>query len=98
MNKIPPASIAGLRHGGMANLLDAIRAIPLPSDDRKVWQQVYAGDDFGRTYRIEHDGFVGEVIGHYRTREGKEGVVLQQAGTRVVHVYGRRWLKEAGDE
>lgn len=44
------------------------------------------------THKIEHDGFVGEVIGHYVTREGKKGVVLQQIGTKVVHVYGEKWL------
>lgn len=42
---------------------------------------------------IEHDGFVGNIIGRYVTREGKIGVVLQQVGTRVVHVYGEKWLK-----
>lgn len=52
-------------------------------------------DDLGTTYTIEHDGFSGTVIGSYTTREGKEGVVLQQVGTRVVHVYGRKWLKPA---
>lgn len=46
----------------------------------------------GTTVSIEHDGFVGTVIGHYETREGKRGVVLQQVGTKVVHVYGERWL------
>lgn len=53
----------------------------------------------GKTFRIEHDGFEGEVIGSYYTREGKRGVVLQQTGTRVVHVYGEKWLKlaDAGD-
>ena len=44
------------------------------------------------THRIEHDGFEGTVQGNYVTREGKRGVVLQQIGTRVVHVYGERWL------
>jgi hypothetical protein len=33
------------------------------------------------------DGFVGSVIGDYVTREGVAGKVLQQIGTRVVHVY-----------
>lgn len=33
------------------------------------------------------DGFVGVQIGTYRTLEGKDGLVLQQIGTRVVHVY-----------
>lgn len=41
---------------------------------------------------IEHDGFKGNIIGYYRTREGKSGVVLQQEGTKVVHVYGEKWL------
>lgn len=40
-------------------------------------------------YRVEHDGFEGTEIGSYVTREGKEGVVLQQIGTKVVHVYRR---------
>jgi len=43
-------------------------------------------------YTIEHDGFTGTVVGSYITREGKRGVVLQQVGTRVVHVYGEKWL------
>lgn len=47
---------------------------------------------FGSRWRVEHDGFEGEVVGWYVTREGKQGVVLQQTGTRVVHVYGRKWL------
>lgn len=41
---------------------------------------------------IDHDGFTGDIIGHYTTREGKRGVVVQQDGTRVVHVYGEKWL------
>lgn len=47
----------------------------------------------GTRYRIEHDQFEGDVIGSYKTREGREGVVLQQVGTRVVHVYGRQWIE-----
>lgn len=50
---------------------------------------VYVGD----IYTIEHDGFRGSAIGCYETKEGKIGVVLQQIGTRVVHVYGVKWLK-----
>ena len=33
------------------------------------------------------DGFVGHGIGTYCTREGVNGIVLQQIGTRIVHVY-----------
>lgn len=44
------------------------------------------------SFRIEHDGFQGDMVGNYVTREGKRGVVLQQHGTRVVHVYGEKWL------
>lgn len=47
----------------------------------------------GTEAEIEHDGFKGDVIGYYVTREGKHGVVLQQVGTRVVHVYGEKWLR-----
>ncbi len=46
----------------------------------------------GSHYRIPHDGFEGHVIGYYLTDEGKEGVVLQQNGTQVVHVYNTKWL------
>lgn len=45
----------------------------------------------GSEWRVEHDGFQGRVIGSYLTEEGKPGVVLQQTGTRVVHVYGEKW-------
>ena len=53
--------------------------------------------DYRERVRIEHDGFEGDVIGHYQTREGKRGVVLQQHGTRVVHVYGTKWIRALGD-
>lgn len=33
------------------------------------------------------DGFVGSAIGVYLTREGEPGLVLQQVGSKVVHVY-----------
>jgi len=46
------------------------------------------------TYTIDHDGFTGNIIGSYVTREGKKGVVLQQIGTKVVHVYGDKWIKD----
>lgn len=41
-----------------------------------------------QTLAVEYDGFIGTVQGSYVTREGKRGVVLQQVGTKVVHVYG----------
>lgn len=52
----------------------------------------------GERFSIEHDGFVGSVIGHYQRLDGKRGVVLQQDGTNIVHVYGEKWLKPAADE
>ncbi len=51
----------------------------------------------GDRYRIERDGFVGTVIGHYTRLDGKKGVVVQQDGTNVVHVYGMKWLIPAED-
>lgn len=48
----------------------------------------------GMSLAVEHDGFRGTVIGHYVTREGKRGLVLQQDGTKVVHVYGVKWFVE----
>lgn len=41
----------------------------------------------GSWWRHDYDQFIGQVIGHYYTNEGKPGVVLQQAYTKVVHVY-----------
>lgn len=73
----------------------------LPGEDRIAWLDheltvltTLKPPDIGKTYTIEHDGFIGKVIGGYYTIEGKHGVVLQQVGTRVVHVYGRKWLKK----
>lgn len=51
-----------------------------------------------KTYKIPYDDFEGVVIGTYKTLEGKEGVVLQQLGTRVVHVYSTRWLHGSPEE
>lgn len=47
---------------------------------------------------VLHDGFDGTVQGYYVTREGKPGLVLQQEGTRVVHVYGEKWFKDQEPE
>jgi hypothetical protein len=73
----------------------AAGAIPLPLTVRL--RQPGAGE----SYTIEHDGFSGNVVGSYITREGKRGVVLQQIGTRVCHLYGEKWLspitKEAAE-
>lgn len=52
----------------------------------------------GTHVMIAHDGFAGTVQGYYETREGKRGVVLQQHGTRVVHVYGEKWLSLESDD
>jgi len=46
----------------------------------------------GAHVHIDHDGFHGRVIGHYQRDDGYQGVVLQQDGTKVVHVYGLRHL------
>lgn len=93
---------------GIPDSLDLVSEItePTPSELVRSGSPNVVGDDFfamstkahqlmGKPYRIEHDGFEGDVIGSYVTREGKRGVVLQQHGTRVVHVYGEKWLKNA---
>lgn len=38
-------------------------------------------------YQCKYDGFVGQRIGGYITREGRLGFVLQALETKVVHVY-----------
>lgn len=72
--------------GSVADELDAILTAAL-------------GEPAFRSGRVEiaHDGFAGDIIGHYTTREGKRGVVIQQDGTRVVHVYGEKWLTPAAE-
>lgn len=47
----------------------------------------------GTSLTVAHDGFAGTVIGYYVTREGRPGLVLQQHGTRVVHVYSLKWFE-----
>lgn len=47
---------------------------------------------FDMPVTIDHDGFRGTIIGHYITREGKAGVVLQHVGSKIVHVYGEKWI------
>lgn len=49
----------------------------------------------GRELKVGHDGFIGNIIGHYETRERKRGLVLQQLKTRVVHVYGVKWFLDS---
>lgn len=65
-------------------------------DDLQVWMAKNlrpALHPVGVHFRIDHDGFEGSVIGHYTRLDGKRGVVGQQAGTNIVHVYGEKWLK-----
>jgi hypothetical protein len=69
---------------GYLDLVEAIASVLCPSDSPAL--------EAGVAHRIEHDGFEGTVQGFYVTREGKRGVVLQQIGTKVVHVYGEKWL------
>ena len=64
------------------------------SKEYTTHMQVNLGDE----YTIAHDEFTGTVIGFYETKEGKHGVVMQQVGTKVVHVYGLRWIVPVGWE
>jgi hypothetical protein len=50
------------------------------------------GNRRGQKFAIDHDGFAGQIIGHYTTLEGKPGIVGQLDGASVVHVYGEKWL------
>jgi len=50
-----------------------------------------------KIYRVIRDGFEGVQIGSYVTLEGREGIVLQQLGTKVVHVYHRKWAFDTGE-
>jgi len=42
---------------------------------------------YGTPVIVAHDLFEGDVVGWYRTREGKPGLVLQHEGNLIVHVY-----------
>ena len=46
----------------------------------------------GSGFKIEHDGFIGYVIGYYERRDGKRGIVGQHYSSNIVHVYGEKWL------
>lgn len=45
------------------------------------------GHMIGRSFTCVGDGFTGTCIGLYKTREGRSGAVIQQDGTRIVHIY-----------
>jgi hypothetical protein len=49
-----------------------------------------------KIYRVERDGFEGVQVGSYVTLEGYDGIVLQQIGTKVIHVYRRKWAVDTG--
>ncbi|MDF2621802.1 MAG: hypothetical protein K0S00_4461 [Xanthobacteraceae bacterium] len=68
---------------------DLLNATPPTAEEiaRRAREETASGH-----VEIAHDGFAGDIIGHYVTREGKRGVVVQQDDTRVVHVYGEKWL------
>lgn len=75
-------------------------SIPVHNDDddlvitRYIEQQAAAEvGEIGAVHKIDYDDFEGTVQGSYVTREGKPGVVLQQLGTRVCHLYGRNRLE-----
>lgn len=51
-----------------------------------------------KEYTVEYDGMIGNIIGHYTTREGRKGVVLQQVGTKIVHVYNEQRIVERKSE
>lgn len=68
-------------------------------DDLQVWLSrnlPQSNWPMGMHFSISHDGFEGSVIGYYTRLDGKRGVVGQQAGTNIVHVYGEKWLQQAG--
>ncbi|UPT53357.1 hypothetical protein [Synechococcus phage Ssp-JY38] len=52
----------------------------------------------GTEIYVEHDGFRGRVLNPYVTFEGKKGQVCQHNGSRMVHVYGEKWLKRVAPE
>jgi len=65
-------------------------------DGKKLPPQSVDVPELGQRFSADYDDFTGTVIGSYRTKEGKDGLVLQQDGTRVVHVYGRKRLTPTG--
>lgn len=72
-------------YDGRFETLDVHQPDTVPPSGAQTWSE-------GDFVDIEHDGFSGTIQGHYVTREGKRGVVIQQHHTKVVHVYGERWL------
>ncbi len=68
-------------------------ANPIEAQPMRAFIPPNALPPIGTPFRIEHDGFEGLVIGYYTRLDGKRGVVGQQIGTNIVHVYGEKWLK-----
>ena len=53
---------------------------------------------WGDKASVAQDGFSGDVVGWYVTREGKPGLVIEQDGTTVVHVYREGRAHREGDD
>jgi len=80
--------------GGMSDILSIIGSWGDTLSDEDVLDQLKDWLASSPVHvSIAYDEFSGDIVGHYVTREGKHGVVVQQDGTRVVHVYGKKWLK-----
>jgi hypothetical protein len=62
----------------------------------RIMRRIDEATDPHQIYRIESDGFKGTQIGTYKTRENRQGVVLQQLGSKVVHVYPEHRLIKDG--
>lgn len=78
----------------MCDRIKSAQAPAAPLDPISMFVTLLASaNPIGAPFRIEHDGFEGEVIGYYQRRDGKRGIVGQQIGTNIVHVYGEKWLK-----
>jgi hypothetical protein len=68
-------------------------ALTLPKHEM---DQITASWPYGTYATVERDGFNGTVVGWYVTREGHQGLVLQQNGSRVVHVYRESGVCKVG--
>lgn len=79
--------------------VDAMKKAIAALSDAVPKPERWAGDlmknhPLGTEYCIEHDGFVGKVIGYYIRDDGYPGLVLQLNGSKIVHVYGEKWIEK----
>lgn len=86
-----PLSGDALR-GGLAYALTLRRVIDMPTARAIIDEAIDSFVEFrhGEIVTGKYDRFQGRVIGYYLTNENTPGVVVQELGTKIKHIYANK--------